>query len=400
VRRLLTICGATILVDTAFYAVIAPLLPRYADELGLSKAEAGILTAAYGVGTLLGALPAGALAARIGARATVVLGLGLLGGASVVFGLAGDVLVLDAARFVQGLGGACTWAGTLAWVAEAAPPGRRGEMIGIVLGAAIGGALLGPVLGAVAEASAPELVFGGVAAVAVGLAVAALATPASRPAPAQPLAEVARALGRRPVLAASWLVALPAAGFSMLGVLGPLRLDDLGAGGTAIGATFLVAAAVEAAVNPVVGRLSDRRGRLLPIRAGGGGGAHRRHRRCDRGPRVLLGAGDGAAVRRGGRPRRQPRARVRRREPRLGARPGGGLGRRRRAREGDERRARHRGRGGGSGRDPRGDRARTRPRGRGRRRGPVGGLRRAREGAARPLLRRRRRRAPSSGAEG
>lgn len=267
-RRLLTICGATILVDTAFYAVIAPLLPRYADELGLSKAEAGILTAAYGVGTLLGALPAGALAARIGARATVVLGLGLLGGASVVFGLAGDVLVLDAARFVQGLGGACTWAGTLAWVAEAAPPGRRGEMIGIVLGAAIGGALLGPVLGAVAEASAPELVFGGVAAVAVGLAVAALATPASRPAPAQPLAEVARALGRRPVLAASWLVALPAAGFSMLGVLGPLRLDDLGAGGTAIGATFLVAAAVEAAVNPVVGRLSDRRGRLLPIRIG------------------------------------------------------------------------------------------------------------------------------------
>jgi len=45
-------------------------------------------------------------------------------------------------------------------------------------------------------------------------------------------------------------------------------MDDLGAAGAAIGAVFLVAAGVEAAISPVAGRWSDRAGRLAPIRAG------------------------------------------------------------------------------------------------------------------------------------
>jgi MFS family permease len=63
-----------------------------------------------------------------------------------------------------------------------------------------------------------------------------------------------------------WLTALPAAAFGVLGVLAPLRLDELGAGALAIGATFFVAAGVEAVVNPTVGRFSDRHGtrRLVP----------------------------------------------------------------------------------------------------------------------------------------
>ena len=37
VRRLLFLVGAVVLVDTMFYAALTPLLPHYADELGLSK---------------------------------------------------------------------------------------------------------------------------------------------------------------------------------------------------------------------------------------------------------------------------------------------------------------------------------------------------------------------------
>jgi MFS family permease len=51
-------------------------------------------------------------------------------------------------------------------------------------------------------------------------------------------------------------------------VLVPLRMDDLGAAGTAIGAAFLVAAAIEAVISPIAGRFSDRVGRLPPIRLG------------------------------------------------------------------------------------------------------------------------------------
>jgi len=51
-------------------------------------------------------------------------------------------------------------------------------------------------------------------------------------------------------------------------VLAPLRLDDLGASGLLVGAIFLAAAGVEAALTPLLGGLSDRRGRLAPVRVG------------------------------------------------------------------------------------------------------------------------------------
>jgi MFS family permease len=69
-------------------------------------------------------------------------------------------------------------------------------------------------------------------------------------------------------LAALWLVTLPAAFTGAIEVLVPLRLDELGAGAIAIGAVFLVAAAFEAVLSPIVGRVSDRRGRMAPIRVG------------------------------------------------------------------------------------------------------------------------------------
>jgi MFS family permease len=54
--------------------------------------------------------------------------------------------------------------------------------------------------------------------------------------------------------------------FGVLDVLVPLRFDEAGHGALAIAAVFVVAGLVEVVVNPVVGRISDRRGRLLPVR--------------------------------------------------------------------------------------------------------------------------------------
>jgi MFS family permease len=55
-------------------------------------------------------------------------------------------------------------------------------------------------------------------------------------------------------------------------VLAPLRLDELGAGSAAIATVFLAGAALEALVAPMIGRLSDRRGRLIPCIIGVTGG--------------------------------------------------------------------------------------------------------------------------------
>jgi MFS transporter, DHA1 family, multidrug resistance protein len=63
-------------------------------------------------------------------------------------------------------------------------------------------------------------------------------------------------------------VLVPALVFGTVEVLAPLALDRLGASGLAIGATFLVAAAVEGVAQVFAGRVTDRRGRGLPIRVG------------------------------------------------------------------------------------------------------------------------------------
>lgn len=267
-RRLFLLISAVVFIDTAFYAAISPLLPRYAEELDLSKTAAGVLTAAYAAGTLAGSVPAGWLASRFGVKFTLLLGLGILSVTSLVFGLANDIVVLDVARFVQGVGGACSWSAGMAWLVGASPPERRGEIIGSGLAAAIVGVLFGPVLGGAATVVGPEIVFGGVAAVAVGLAAWAWTMPGVPPAEETSLRRLGSALGNRAVVAGLWLFLLPALFAGVLEVLAPLRLDELGASGVAIGGVFLLAAGVEAAISPVAGRVSDRRGRLTPIRIG------------------------------------------------------------------------------------------------------------------------------------
>lgn len=267
-RRLFLVVAAVIFVDTMFYAAIVPLLPEYRDELELSKSEAGILSASYAAGSLLAALPSGWLAAKIGVRQAMLVGLGLLSGSSLAFAFASDIVVLDVARFFQGIGGAMSWTGGLAWLLAAGPRERRGELVGSVLAIAVFGLLFGPVIGGIATVAGPEVVFSGVAVLGIVIFVRVLTTPGVAPAPVPPLRTVAAAAFAPPVLVAFWLVALPSVVAGAIDVLAPLRLDDLGASGVAVGAVFLVAAAVEALVSPSVGRLSDRRGRMTPIRTG------------------------------------------------------------------------------------------------------------------------------------
>jgi MFS family permease len=263
-RKLLVLASAMIFFDVAFYAAIAPLLPGYVDDLGLSKAQAGILSASYAAGTLVASLPAGFVASRLGPRRTVIAGLFILGFASLVFGVVDQIFLLDFARFTQGIAGALIWAGALTWLITMSPEDKRGSVIGTALGTAVAGALLGPALGALAASIGTGLVFGSVLVITTGLAYGASRLPEVGAPEPQGLGEVLETILSRPVIDAAAFVGIPSVMFGAIEVLVPLRIDALGGGHGVIAAGFIAGAGLEAMLAPIAGRLSDRVGRRAP----------------------------------------------------------------------------------------------------------------------------------------
>ncbi|TML55899.1 MAG: MFS transporter [Actinobacteria bacterium] len=186
--------------------------------------------------------------------------------ASLGFSLAGDIWALGLSRLFQGVGSSCSWAGGLAWVIASTPRERRGELLGTAMGAAVFGALLGPVLGALAGIVGIRAAFLGVTVAGVALAGWAAATPGVAP-ERQALRAGLLAMRERSLVVGLWLIVLPALLFGVLIVLVPLRLSQHGWGTIAIGALFLATTALEMVLNPLLGRLTDRRGRMRPVRA-------------------------------------------------------------------------------------------------------------------------------------
>jgi MFS family permease len=265
VRRLLILVSTVVFVDAMLFGALTPLVPGYADEFDLSKTGAGLLVASFGIGALFGGIPGGLAAMRWGPRTAVVAGLALLAASSFAFAAADGPWALGLARFVQGFSSTTTWAGALAWLTVATPRDRRGEMIGTAFGAAVFGAILGPMFGAVADTVGIRLSFGAVGVVAVVLAAWATSREGAAPESQEPRA-VSRAFADRAFIGGLWLNTLPAWLFGTIVVLVPLHLDEGGFTPFAIGAVFLAAGLIEVVVNPLLGRFSDRRGRLLPIR--------------------------------------------------------------------------------------------------------------------------------------
>jgi MFS family permease len=267
-RRILVLACAVVFVDTLFFVALTPLLPHYADTLGLGKTGAGLLAAAYPIGALVGAIPSGIVAARVGVKPTVLVGMIVVSACIVLFGLCTQPWQLDTVRFLQGLASSFTWTGALAWLVLASPAARRGSLIGTAFACAVGGALFGPVLGGVASVAGTGWSFGVVGTASLGLAVWAATMPAPRPQEQQPLSTLFAALGDNTIRLGVWFVWLPAMLFGALGVLAPLRLSALGFSAVAIGAVFLCSAAIESANNLLVGRASDTRGPIFPITLG------------------------------------------------------------------------------------------------------------------------------------
>ena len=169
---------------------------------------------------------------------------------------------------MEGLGGACSWSGGLAWIVAESPPSRRGALIGSALGAAIGGALFGPVIGTAAVGVGRAAAFSGVVVIAVVLIDQARRLPSSHVPSGQGVRRMLEAVGSGPIAVGMWLVALPALAAGALDVLGspapaPPRRERRGHRGRVPRRRR-----ARGAVSPLVGSFSDRHGRMIPVRLG------------------------------------------------------------------------------------------------------------------------------------
>ena len=171
-RRLAVFVGAVFAAESAFFAVVPPLVPQLVRDVHLTTTEVGILVAAYPAGVLLAAIPSMALVDRRGVRMATVVGIGVLIASTLGFGWGKSPLLLDASRFVQGVGGAVAWAGALAWLTSTTSSARRGSVIGGAVGAALVGMVIGPLIGALASQVGRGPVFSALAIVLVVLLLA------------------------------------------------------------------------------------------------------------------------------------------------------------------------------------------------------------------------------------
>ncbi|MDX6591176.1 MAG: transporter, family, putative family transporter protein [Gaiellales bacterium] len=263
-RRLAPVVYAIVFFDALLMFAIVPLLPDYADVLDLSKTQAGIVIGIYSGAVLIGAIPSGQIADRVGARRITIAGVALMAVSTLVYALAGSFWVLVLARIGQGIASAISWTAALAWLSAGTPPEHRGRALGGAMTAGSLGALLGPLaagpLGGWLGIRAPFVILAAVAAV---LAVVAALPPEARGRQSVhvSLLETVRIGARgRLLTAALLLMVLVAIVSGMLETLIPLRLGDDGYSALAISMVLGVAGLFTAVTQLVISRKYDRLG--------------------------------------------------------------------------------------------------------------------------------------------
>ncbi|MET1004747.1 MAG: MFS transporter [Propionibacteriaceae bacterium] len=139
--------GPTILVAIG-YGAILPLIALSARALGASIGTAALIVALTGIGQLLGDLPAGALAARIGEKRALIAACLVDSVALMGAFLANSLILLGAAVLVTGLAGAVFSLARQAYLTEAIPIRMRARALSTLGGTFRIGSFIGPFVGA------------------------------------------------------------------------------------------------------------------------------------------------------------------------------------------------------------------------------------------------------------
>ena len=124
---------AALAASQAALVVLNPVLPEIATDFDVSVATAGQLRTVSGLVAGATALAAGLLAARVGLRELLGVGLGTLALGSVLSAAAPSFAALAAAQTLVGAGIGISYSVAVAAVAEWVPPEGRSRVLSIVL---------------------------------------------------------------------------------------------------------------------------------------------------------------------------------------------------------------------------------------------------------------------------
>jgi DHA1 family multidrug resistance protein-like MFS transporter len=259
------------------YGVVAPAIPEFAHEFGVSAAAAASVVSAFALMRVVGALPAGRLVDRFGEHKVMATGIAIVAVSSLLAAFSQSFAQLLVLRGIGGLGSAMFSVSTQTLLLVSVPGEQRGRASGLYNGGFLLGGISGPVLGGFVAAwslRAPFIIYG-VLLIVPGVIAAVMLTSAPRRAlsttrPVRLFAAIAYAARSRAYRAAA--ATNLADGFTAMGVrsaIVPLYVRAvLHRSPLWTGVGFLVFAALNAAALLPGGRAADTLGRRPIMIAG------------------------------------------------------------------------------------------------------------------------------------
>jgi len=127
--------------------LVSPILPLYAQDLGATGAQLGIIFAGYGISNSVLTPIMGRLSDRRGRKLFLCIGLAGYAIISLGYVWAANVSQLTLVRVIQGVAGAMIIPIALAYIGDLSPEGEEGKWMGYANAAFFGGFGIGPLLG-------------------------------------------------------------------------------------------------------------------------------------------------------------------------------------------------------------------------------------------------------------
>ncbi|WP_243354936.1 MFS transporter [Bacillus litorisediminis] len=148
-KKVLPILFAVMFLVMVGFGIIIPVMPFYAEEMGASPTQLGLLMAVYSFMQLLFAPMWGRISDRIGRKPVIMIGIIGLSLSFFLMALSTELWMLFAARIIGGFLSSANMPTVMAYVADITSEEDRGKGMGII-GASVGmGFIFGPAIGGI-----------------------------------------------------------------------------------------------------------------------------------------------------------------------------------------------------------------------------------------------------------